>query len=197
MHTKHNTESVILGGKNSEEASKILFLFTKEFGLVNAHVRGVREISSKLRYSLQDFSYIYTDLVRGKAGWRITSAVHIKSFYNFGREDKKHTLCVVARVSNLLKRLLTGEEKNKILFEDIVRGFTYLSEECIDEEDSLAIEVVLVMRILNYLGYWGDDSTLSPFLYGDVANVKYIKNIKKQKSHAIVAINKALQETQL
>ena len=101
----------------------------------------------------------------------------------------------------MLRRLLKGEEKNELLFNDVVKGFTLLSSGELAEEDASAMEVVLVMRILNNLGYWGDDATLSPFLTGDVAAQEHIERIKKEsagwRTRAIGAINKALQETQL
>ncbi len=194
---KHHTEAIVLGGVASDETSKALYLLTKDFGFIVAHVRAVREVSSKLRYSLQDFSYTHIDLVRGKVGWRVVSAVHIKNMFNASVISEGDPILVAGRIINLLKRLIKGEEKNEMLFNDVLKGLSALSSGKLSEEDIGAMEVVLVMRILNHLGYWGDDATLSPFLAGDVVSHEHIERVKKEKSRAIGAINKALRETQL
>ncbi len=74
MHHIYHTEGIILGSKAYGEAGKCYYIFTKDLGMIFASAQGVRKISSKLRYVLQDFSYIKLDLVRGKDFWRLTSA---------------------------------------------------------------------------------------------------------------------------
>ncbi|MAG12398.1 DNA repair protein RecO [bacterium] len=199
MHTIHHTEGIVLRNTPSGEANCLINLFTKDFGLVTAHAQGVREIKSKLRYHLQYLSYSNIDLVFGRGGWRITNAAEKKKFFpiSFHKYGIRQHTAVVARVASLLRRLLKGEEKNEPLFKDMVSGFALLSSGELAEEDVRAAEVVIVMRILNHLGYWGEDAILSPFLAGDIGNREEISNIKKQTSRAVGAINRALQETQL
>ncbi len=184
---------------SSGEANYLINLFTKDFGLITAHAQGVREIKSKLRYHLQYLSYSDIDLVFGKSGWRITNAAEKKIFFpvSFHEYETQRHAAIVARVSSLLRRLLKGEEKNEPLFRDIVSGFTLLSSGELVKEDARAAEIVIVMRVLDHLGYWGEDATLSPFLAGDICDRDRILNIKKQTPRAIGAINRALQETQL
>ena len=74
MYHIHHTEGIILSSKNYGEAGKYYSLLTRDLGLINASAQGVRKISSKLRFVLQDFSYIKVDLVHGKDFWRLTSA---------------------------------------------------------------------------------------------------------------------------
>ncbi len=185
IHGKEHTEAIVLSSLPSDEASKFLHLLTKDFGFIVAYIRG-----------LQDLSHARVDLIHGKGGWRVASAVHIQNFYSpCARAAETHA--VIARISALLRRLLKGEEKNEMLFDDVENGFAFLSSENPAPEDARAVEVILVMRILNHLGYWGDDAVLSPFLVGSISNMEYARSVQKQKLRAILAINKALQETQL
>lgn len=197
-HTIYHTEAIVLGGELRGEANKYVYLLTRDFGFISAHVQSVRELKSKLRYSLQDFSHSHVDLVQGRSGWRVTSTIEIQNLARFhGNDGKIYHMPIVRRVCDLLKRLLRGEEKNELLFEDVRKGFILFFSGGLSLEDAQAAEVVLVMRILNHLGYWGEDATLSPFLAGDIEDMRQISQIKKQKPRAIGAINKALQETQL
>lgn len=196
-HEKHHTEAIVLSGTSVEEANKIFYLLTKDFGLIVAHARSIRAMSSKLRYSLTDFSHIRADVVLGKTGWRLASAEAVSHFL-YARDEKERDVIfsVLARISHLLRRLLKGEEKNECLFDDIVRGFFLLSSREVSIHEMETLEVILVMRILNHLGYWGEDAFLSPFLIGDINSAR-IQEIRNEKSRAIIAINKALKETQL
>ena len=114
MHHIYHTEAFILGTRQHGEDSKIITLYTNELGLVRAKAQGVRKISSKLRFTLQNFAYAKVDLVRGKEIWRITTASPIDSNMDIlcfpERED------VVAHVTSLVSRLVAGEERNDEIF---------------------------------------------------------------------------------
>ena len=119
MHHIYHTHGFILGSRNKGEANKMLTIYTREMGLVRAMVQGIRLHKSKLRFSLQDFSYATIDLVRGKDIWRVTSAKNISSF-PFARTSRS-SLLIIVHVSSLLERLCDGEESNEKIFDDFVR----------------------------------------------------------------------------
>ncbi|MBI1999270.1 MAG: recombination protein O N-terminal domain-containing protein [Parcubacteria group bacterium] len=196
MHIIHHTEAIVLGGYDRGEASRGLALFTRAFGLVHAHAQGLRELRSKLRYALQDFSRAETHLVRGKQGWRITSAEHLTAFVPQD-ENAALRLRVATRVAKLLRRLLSGEEKNEKLYDEIAQAFSFLKTAPLGREYIFNIEVILVMRILAHLGYWGDDERFTPFLGSNITEGGLLQQINKVKPFAIREINKALTETQL
>ena len=103
MHNIYTTEGFILKSVNFGEANKYFFIFTKDFGLIKATAQGVRLLKSKLRYSLEDFSFTQVSIVRGKEVWRITSAQKISGL---------NYLLLISKIFSLLLRLLHGEEKN-------------------------------------------------------------------------------------
>ena len=75
MHHIYHTEGIILGSRNFGEAGKHYYIFTRDLGMITATAQGVRKMSSKLRFVLQDFSYIKIDLVQGKNIFRVTNAL--------------------------------------------------------------------------------------------------------------------------
>ena len=100
---------------------------------------------------------------------------------------------VVARIFSLLRKLLTGNEKDAGLYEIVSSGFSYLKKdsEVISVE---AVEVLLVLRILHILGYVGEDSSLCSFLedchWEDEVVSQASKNLKKM----VLAVNKSFRE---
>jgi len=91
MYRTYTTEAVVLGSRDAGEANKYYFLLTRELGLIHAFAQGVRELKSKLRYSLAELSYVKVSLVRGKEKWRLTSVVplpELDGLKNSGEKKK-------------------------------------------------------------------------------------------------------------
>lgn len=193
MHHIYHTEGIILSSRNSGESGKYYHILTRDLGLVVASAAGVRKMSSKLRFILQDFSYLKIDLVKGKDFWRVTSASKTNILERIAKRPE--TFGILSNISRLLKRLLPGEEFNENLFTDLVNGLTIL-EKSESKDDLRNIEAVMVLRMLNSLGYIGESEALkdfvnSPFVYD------LIPEASQKRLHILSQINKALKETQL
>ncbi|OGI63420.1 DNA repair protein RecO [Candidatus Nomurabacteria bacterium RIFCSPLOWO2_01_FULL_41_21] len=193
MHHIYHTEGIILGSRNYGEAGKCFYIFTRELGLVYASAQGVRKLSSKLRYTLQDFSYINLDLVRGKDFWRVTTASKTGELEDI--LENKDALRIFANLAKLLRRLLAGEEKNEALFFDLIRGLRVL-ENAKGIEELRNGEVLLVLRVLYHLGYIGSkehsQSVVTSPLEKDL-----VFEVSKNRAKILRQINQALRETHL
>lgn len=193
-HHIFHTHGFILGSRNTGEANKVLSIYTREMGLIRATVQGIRLNKSKLRFSLQNFYYAKIDLVRGIDIWRVTSATGINSF-PFARQDRE-SLLLIARVSKLLERFCGGEESNQNIFDDLTEALILLDDVNFKEEKREALELHLVLRIMNSLGYIGDSKILANYL-GTRFNDSLIEDLLKERQSIITHINKALNESQL
>lgn len=186
----------MLGGTPTGEGSKTVALFTRELGFLTASAQSVREERSKLRYGLQEFSYSDTTLVRGKEFWRLTRADLIE---NVSEElaDSKKAVRMVARVVALLRRLLVGEEKNEPLFIAVLDGFRYVKNTA--RENSIeGAEIVLVLRILYFLGYLAPRGEFDPFLsHANLWDDTVISQALLFRTLAVSEINNSLQQSQL
>jgi len=194
MHHIYHTHGFILSSRNMGEANKMLTIYTREMGLVRAAAQGVRLHKSKLRFTLQDLSYVNVDLVRGKEIWRVTSAKHISSF-PLARRDTS-SLILIMRVTKLLERLCTGESPSENIFDDFVQALYLLDSDDISISSREALELHLVLRIMNSLGYIGDSDILSKYLSSSFDYSK-TESLLKERQSIIAHINKALTESQL
>jgi DNA repair protein RecO (recombination protein O) len=193
MHHIYHTHGFILSSRNVGEANKVFTIYTRELGLVRAVCQGIRLSKSKNRFALQDFYYSNIDLVRGKDVWRVTTAKPINSFA-FARANRDSIL-LVARVSSLLDRLCKGEESNTEIFDDFIQALYILDSE-IEKEKREALELHLVLRIMNSLGYIGDNKILSKYLISSFDDSK-IEDLLKERQSIISNINKAISESHL
>src|SRR3989344_5918139 len=191
MHHIYHTEGIILDSRNFGEAGKYYSVFTRDLGLITGSAQGVRKLSSKLRFVLHDFAYVKIDLVAGRNIFRVTSA---------GKTDEldeliknKETFQVVGNIARLLKRLLAGVEPNEVLFADLLSGLNIL-EKAATKEDLRNIEAIIVLRILNNLGYIGESEALENIIKSPFEE-NLIFEASKRRIKVLEHINKALKET--
>lgn len=194
MHHIYHTHGFVLSSINKGEANKMLIVYTREMGLVRAMVQGIRLSKSKLRFALQDFSYAKVDFVRGRDIWRITSASTITSF-PYARSDKQSIL-LIARVGKLIERLCDGEDPNEKIFDDLIQALYLLDDTNISATSREALELYLVLRIMNDLGYIGESEIFNKYLSSSF-DYTQMESLLKERQHIINHINKALNESQL
>ncbi|OGI73808.1 DNA repair protein RecO [Candidatus Nomurabacteria bacterium RIFCSPHIGHO2_02_FULL_41_18] len=199
MHHIYHTEGIILGSRNFGEAGKYYYIFTRDLGMIYARAQGVRKLSSKLRYILQDFSHVKVDLVRGRDFWRVTSASKTGKLEKLAKNPK--TFRIFTNMAYLLRRLLSGEYPNEALFDDLVGGLFILESikmnQFSDTQGKLEdVETVIVLRILNNLGYIGSRDKWNVFVKSPFEKDLILK-VAKNRGEILNEVNKALKETHL
>lgn len=196
----YNTPGFILAATPAGEASRYVYIFTRELGLVGAHAQNTRHVSSKLRYSLDAPARSVVSLVRGRNMWRLTSAVPEKRFAGiFASDPEKLQLCT--RVFSLLKKLLAGEEANEPLF-TILAEFLNFLEENFNNDVSKTIdlknaETILLLRVLHLLGYVPENELTKRFAIGQEWSAEILSAMNPQRKEAVAIINESLKETGL
>jgi len=195
-HAIYNVEGLVLKSFNFGEANKYYFIFTREFGLIKASAQSVRHLQSKLRYGLSDFSLASISLVRGREVWRLTGAESIPNQKHISVKANDKFL-LVSRIFTLLIRLLQGEEKNELLFDNLRFGLDFLRNENLDKKNLENFECILALRILSTLGYIGKLGDFDQFTKSPYFTMEILSAMSQLKTQAILEINKSLKETHL
>jgi len=193
-HHIYTTPAYVLESNASGEADMFFTIFTSQLGLVRATAKSVRLQKSKLRYSLQNFSFSRISLVRGKDVWRITSAQIEESLSKKYKNDKR-VLKVIAQIFALLRRLVGGEEKNEELFNIVSSALHFLETRTWQEEIAM-FEIITVLKILENLGYLKQITGIDAFVKAEWSE-EIIESFKPYSKIAVREINNALKETQL
>ena len=144
-HVVYTTHALVLGSSQVQDADKLFWLLTEELGLVFASAKSVREETSKLRYALQDLSFVRVSLVRGRGLWRITGAEEAQA-----QELTMDAAKTFGRVATLVRRVTPTDEGRSELFA-IVRNARDVFTNNPDKTE--LIESVTVARVLYRLGY--------------------------------------------
>jgi len=151
-HHIYQTEGFIAGSFPQGEANRLIYVFSEDLGLVRAVAQSVRALHSKLRHSLQDFSFSKISFVRGKDVWRIVGAEKLELLERSMKDASKKEM--VAKISVILKRFVRGEEKDAEFFADLRGGFQFLDREEFSSEEMSLFELLFVLRAMKHLGYW-------------------------------------------
>ncbi len=189
----YHTRGLVLWSTPAGESNRFYKIFTEELGLIGASAQSVREERSKLRYVLQDFSWVTIDLVRGKEVWRITSAGEGAIL---GIKGDSFRLKLFARMCSLVLRLVHGEGREDNLFHDLTLMTEFLEKDSVGTKLELAFEAIVALRILAHLGYI-DGAKYEDFLYPAPLSLNVLEEFEKIRTATIPVINNALHASQL
>jgi len=188
MHHVHITDGIVLAKRPVGEADTLQFVLTRELGLVRASARSTRVLRSKLRYGLEPLTAARYSFVRGRREWRLVQVAEPTNLFSAAAPEAR---AAAGRVSQLLLRLVHGQEPHERLYQDVADGFAALLT-----HDASATEVVLVLRVVAHLGYLPHTEALAPFVDGQFS-VELSAQALQQRGLLVRAINKSLQATGL
>lgn len=198
-HHIYHTRGIIIEAFDVKEANKSYWIFTRELGMVIAAAQGVRLAASKLRFSLQPLSLSEISLVRGRGSWRVVNAREISNIY-WRIKDVPHSVAMSSRVLRMVRRLVTGEEKNEALFDYLSNGLMYLSGGVggvlPTTKEVMNLEFILLLQVLYTLGYFAPPTELL-WCINDPLSPQMIENMSTSRSAALSHINTSIKETQL
>lgn len=191
MHEKHITEGIVLGKRGIGEANTLLFVLTKDLGLLRAKATSSRREASKLRYGLEPLSWGRYTFVHGRQEWRLTGADEVSRELSSATVAQRRRL---GQVSRLLMRLVLGAEHTPELYKTVKEGFLTLAHV---EENADSVECVLVLRLLAHLGYLPTLPALAPFVEDDRFSPELALQAAASRKLLIKLINESLQATGL
>lgn len=182
------TEALVCGGYHRNGADRTFTLFTKDFGLIQAEAKSVREERSRQRFALQDFSRIKVALVKGKTGWRIGSVEVVKN--DFTASPNRAVRTSIVKLYRLLRRFIHGQEIQPELFKTCWQVLDNLSTSAPSGAVSPAIDAVIELRLLEYLGYIDgtavpkDTPKLSKLTLSDKDNFEWLLPVRNLVAQA-------------
>lgn len=193
-HHIYHTRGIILGSVPAGESNRSYKIFTEELGLVFGLAQSVREGKSKLRYTLQDFSFVTVDLVKGKEVWRIISAGVFRPLETIKNDPTK--IKMFARVCAFVLRMVQGQWRDEQIFLEMIRIAEFLENWEIKKEQIPAFEALVALRMLVHLGYM-DGEGYERFLSTDAYSEESLREMGKICPSILLKINEAMNASHL
>lgn len=142
----YKTEGIIIRVRDYNEADRIVTLFSRDYGKVQAIAKGCRKLKSKNRGIIQLFTYGDFVLYRGRNLDTITQCAG-KEAFNALREDLDR-MAYGAYIAELLDGFITSGEPHHDIF--------YLTLVCmhlLTAEDPELVTRAFETRLMDFLGY--------------------------------------------
>ena len=202
MNTKEHTRGLILGSLPRGEASKLVYIFTRDFGLIACHAQGVRKAMGKLKGFLEPYRYVDVSLVSGKIGCRIVDAHPYALGQTSTRDEDK--LKLLARLCVFLKRFLGEDDPSPRLFDEMLNALIFLHGADLSGDEQSKFEMLAVTLVLYHLGYLPDKKHfeerkdfLLPLVESHLWDKDRLYKIHGRERELVTAINDSFQASQL
>jgi DNA repair protein RecO len=191
MYHKHHTKGIVISNKIEGNDSLRTYIFTESFGLLSARVQGARNLRSKLRSGVQDFSLGEFSLIHGKLGWRVVSVRPEKNLFEIFRKDNEK-LKIISNIFSLIKKLV-GEQIHQNIFSTVANFFNFLEKA--QTKDIALAECLTIMRLLYELGYMQHDPELTIPISSSEITIEHLEQIAPRRSQIVALINESLKAT--
>lgn len=189
-HAVYQTPALILKTKNMRESNKLVYLYTKKFGLIYASMQSLRDLRSKMRYHIHPHALVDVDVVQGRNIWRITGVhEHQSAFQKLDTPWYR----LQSLVCDMVHRLCIDEDTNESLWNDIHMLYDYMYHHDALYHD--VYEYIIMVRILYHLGYWSTHDTVVEVDNPYVPHI--VEHVAQHKAEYIKKINEALHDSQL
>ncbi len=147
------SEGFVIKSRILRDADKIITLYTKQYGKINALAKGVRKITSKFASNLEIFNY--NELVMYKKEnsdiYTITGCNSRKSFHKIRNDFFK--MMKGAYMVELVEKLTYSHNQNIAIFYLINDAFLLMDDIEYTNKDVLQLVEAFIMRLLTYSGY--------------------------------------------
>lgn len=145
------SEGIIIKRRNIGEADKIITVFTKDLGKIQAKAKGIRRITSRRSSSLDLLNTCNISFYKGPGMALITEVDPIDSFTSIKKNLER--VYAAYHFCELIDGLCAEEQENSKVYDLF---FTAL--ECLKTEKKLkGLINSFEIQLLTYLGFWGEE----------------------------------------
>lgn len=151
MSIRYRTKALFFKKEESGEADEFFDVYTKDFGRLRILGKGIRKISSKLRFGSQPFSLSEIEFVQGKNHKILTDVFLIEKFKNLRKDLKK--IAISYKIAEVLDSLILGEEKDERIWRLILETFYRLNNFNFSVQDWRFVYFYFFWNLVSFLGH--------------------------------------------
>jgi len=144
----HKTEGIVLRSRYFREADKIVTLYTREFGKLDAIAKGARRIKSKFVSSLEPFTHLEL-MIHQRHVDRLAIITGFDIIYSNGELRRYLDIYTAANyIGEIVCRFHFGSEKNEKIYHLLIKTLRALLE-----QDKGLVKMAFSLKFLAFSGY--------------------------------------------
>lgn len=141
------TEGIVLKQTQAANGRRMITLFSKQYGKINAGTGISEKGRNKTALALRPFTYGRYVIYKGRGGYNIDNAETLKSYYAIGEDIDKYMFS--SYVLELTEKLLPEDEQAAGIFNLLKDFFTVMEKRSRDYETPV---IAFVIKALKYSG---------------------------------------------
>lgn len=142
------SEGIVLKSIRYKDTSKILTIYTKEYGKISVVASGAYKAKSQLISTTQAFSYGEYFFNKGRGLLYLNQADLLDSFYSI--RERMERLIYGSYMLELVEKSLPEEQENEKIFLLLEKGLRVLSKL---DENYLQFIIAYQLKFISFLGY--------------------------------------------
>ena len=142
------TEGIVLKEIRYKDTSKIINVYTKEYGRISIMARGAYRPKSKIIANTQPFSYSEYNLHRGRNFFYLNQGDLLNSFYCI--REKMERVAYGSYMLELIEKSLPEEEEHEKIFLLLKKGLIILEKL---DSDFIKFIISYELKFISFLGY--------------------------------------------
>lgn len=145
------TEGVVIRERFVGENDKYIDILTRDYGIIEASVKGAKKITSKNSSATQLFSYSKYCLSKTKKKYIVNSTELKKSFYNLRLDIER--LSLASYFADLLKYSVVSEEPSNTILRLFLNTLHFL---CEGSRSNSLLKSIFELRLMTEIGLMPD-----------------------------------------
>ncbi|HZK32927.1 MAG TPA: DNA repair protein RecO [Tissierellaceae bacterium] len=142
------TEGIVLKEIRYKDTSKIIKVYTKEYGRISIMARGAYRPKSKIMANTQPFSYNEYNLHKGRNFFYLNQGNLLNSFYCI--REKMERVAYGCYMLELIEKSLPEEQEHEKIFLLLKKGLMVLEKL---DKDFIKFIISYELKFISFLGY--------------------------------------------
>ena len=142
------TKGIVIKSIDYKDSDKIVTIFSADFGLIKARVRGVKKAKAKLAFAVQPFAFIEFILTSKGGFYTVINATSIDQFFNITLDFDSYIFMLGAL--EVCERTVKENDPQNGLFLLLLNS---LKSVCYDGTNSMNVFIKFMIESMKFLGF--------------------------------------------
>lgn len=142
------TKGIIIKAVDYKDSDKIVTIFSADFGLIKARVRGVKKAKAKLAFAIQPFAFVEFMLTQKGGFYTVINATSIDQFFNITLDFDNYIFMLGAL--EICEKTVKENDPQNSLFLLLLNS---LKSVCYDGTNSMYVFIKFMIESMKLLGF--------------------------------------------
>lgn len=142
------TKGIVIKSKDYSDSDKIVTIFSCDFGLINARVRGVKKKGAKLAFAAQPFAFIEFMLVKKGGFYTVINATSIDQFFEITTDFDNYILMLSCL--EVIEKTVKENDPHNNLFILILECLKVV---CYENANAMSVFIKFMLEALRFVGF--------------------------------------------